>query len=170
MRVIALVDARNGIAKDGKQICFIPDDLKRFRSLTVGHAVIMGRITAESIGKPLPHRRNLVLTHTRAPEGFEAVPSMEEALERLGPDAKDAFVIGGEAIYKLVMDPKGKFYDSVDAVYLTRANEDYGADQFFPELDPDHWGTQAKVLNTDPDHGANGLPKTWTYEVYLKGE
>jgi len=108
----------------------LPEDLRRFRELTTGHAVIMGRRTHELIGRPLPKRRNLVLSRRAGLElpGCEVVASLDEALARVADDPLP-FVIGGAELYAATL-PR------VTHVYLTEVDRDAEGDTFFPPLDP----------------------------------
>ena len=136
MKCIVLVDSKYGIARDGKQIYFLKEDLARFKELTLGHTVIMGRKTNEAIGKALPGRTNLVLTHNMRyqPFGYPEVRPVTVAKmwHQFYPSRikikrffDDCFVIGGASIYSLF----SKLYDTI---YFTKINRDLGADQFFP--------------------------------------
>jgi dihydrofolate reductase len=111
----------------------LPDDLKRFRRLTTGHSVIMGRKNYESIGKPLPQRRNIVVSRRpdyQAP-GCVVVQSLEEALTA-AKDESEVFIIGGAEIYRQMMP-------TADRLYLTLVHADVDGDTFFPEFDVDLW-------------------------------
>lgn len=129
--------AHDGVIGKGNEMpWYLPDDFKHFRNITTGHAVIMGRNTADSIltrnGQPLPNRKNIVLTRdkTYAPDGFTIVHSLDEAIKAAGDDA---MVIGGAQIYRLAL-PR------LDRIYLTRVDADVeGGDAFFPELPTDEW-------------------------------
>src|SRR5690606_17734742 len=100
----------------------IPEDMRRFRELTKGHTVVMGRLTYESIGRPLPDRRNIVISRNPefAPSGVLVLPSIEKALEAGG---EIVFVIGGERIYEESMK-------WVECIYLTRVNLEVDGDAF----------------------------------------
>jgi len=131
--IIAAV-ARNGVIGGGNRMLWhLPEDLRRFRRLTLGHAVIMGRKTFESIGKPLPERHNIVITRSRewARSGCKAVPSMEAAVAALEA-AQDAFVIGGAEIYALALALAGR-------IYLTEIERDFAGDTVFPDFDRAKW-------------------------------
>jgi dihydrofolate reductase len=111
----------------------LPEDLKRFRRLTTGHAVIMGRKNYESIGKPLPDRRNIVVTHDpgyQAP-GCVVVDSLPAALAAAGDDA-EIFVIGGAEIYRQLLT-------TADRLYLTLVHADVRGDTYFPEFGAEAW-------------------------------
>ena len=141
MLLIAMVDWDWGIGRNGNQPIFIPQDLARFKSLTSGGTVIMGRKTLEALpsGRPLAGRRNIVLTRDRAykVEGAEVVHSVEEVLE-IAPD--DAFVIGGEETYHLLLP-------FCDKAYITKVSGLFFADRFCPNLDED---SEWQVTNRGP--------------------
>ena len=126
LALIAAV-ARNGaIGKDNALLVHLPQDLPRLKHLTMGCPVIMGRKTWQSIGRPLPGRRNIVVTRNpqwRA-EGAEAVPSLSAALD-LVPDAPRVFALGGAQIYAQALP-------LADELHLTEIDADFDADTFFP--------------------------------------
>jgi dihydrofolate reductase len=131
--IIAAV-ARNGvIGRRNRMPWHLPEDLKRFRQLTLGHAVIMGRRTFESIGKPLAGRNNIVIT--RSPDwtasGCHAAHSIEAALAA-PREREDAFVIGGAEIYALALPFAFR-------LYMTEIEHDFEGDAFFPEFDRSRW-------------------------------
>ncbi len=129
--LIAAIDRRHVIGKGNALPWRLPADLKRFRELTMGAAVLMGRKTWESIGRPLPGRRNLVLSgrELTLPEGVEWVGSPEAALEAV-KDAPLLFVIGGETLYR-------HFLPMADELFLTHVHTEIeGGDAFFPEIPP----------------------------------
>lgn len=111
MDLIVAVDQNWAIGKDGEQLLYLSQDLKRFKALTLGHAVILGRRTLSTFpgGRPLKGRRNLILSTTPgfAPEGGEVYPSLD-ALLAAAP--ADAFVIGGESVYRALLDRCGTAY------------------------------------------------------------
>ena len=123
MAIIAALDHRRAIGKDGKLPWHIPEDLKRFKRLTTGHAVLMGRRTWESLGRPLPGRRNVVLSSSPVP-GIESYASIEESLRALA-SAERVFVIGGGNVY-------AQLIDRADELYLTLVDRNVEADAFFP--------------------------------------
>lgn len=132
LSILVAADEANGIGKDNQLLWHISDDLKRFKALTSGHKVIMGRKTYESIGRPLPNRTNIVISRQEHLNiaGCTVVPSLEAALALTLPD-EEAFVIGGSEIYKQLL-PRCK------RLYLTRVYQQFEADAFFPEID-DSW-------------------------------
>jgi dihydrofolate reductase len=134
MRIlIAATSQNNALGKDNKIIWHLPDDFKRFKELTSGHHIIMGRKTFESFPKPLPNRTHIVITRQKeyAPEGCIVVNSIEEAFE-ICPKNEDVFLIGGAEIYKLGLP----FTDKIELTYI---NETFEADAFFPEIDFSEW-------------------------------
>lgn len=119
-------------------------DLKRFRRITLGKPIIMGRKTHESIGRPLPGRRNIVLTSDRgyAAPGCTVVHDLDSALA--AADGEETMIIGGAALYADCL-PKA------DRLYLTLIHQDFAGDTFFPEFDRDDW---CEVERTDVDDDA----------------
>ena len=131
MNVIVAVDENWAIGKGGDQLIYLPEDLKRFKALTTGHPVILGRKTLATFpgGRPLKGRRNLILSRTmdRAPEGAEVYPDLEGLLARA---PEDAFVIGGASVYRMLLD-------RCDTAYVTKIHASWPADSWFPDLDRD---------------------------------
>jgi dihydrofolate reductase len=131
--LVAALDRGFAIGRDNAMPWHLPDDLKRFKALTRGHAILMGRRTAESLGRALPERRNLVLTRSGvAPfAGMDAVGSLDEALALAG--AGPLMVIGGGEVYALAL-PRAT------ALHLTHVDTRIDdADAFFPAFDRGHW-------------------------------
>lgn len=133
--LIVAMDEKRGIGKAGKLPWRLSSDLKRFRELTMGHHMIVGRKTFESIGKPLPGRQTIVVTRDASfkADGCLVAASVEAALA-LAQDRgeTEVFVIGGAEIYTQTLD-------AADRVYLTQVHAEVAADTFFPELKPDSW-------------------------------
>lgn len=129
--------ARNGaIGKENGLIWHISEDLKRFKALTSGHPVVMGRKTFESLGRPLPKRVNVVITRRtdfRA-EGCLRAGSLEEAVGMFDP-SEEIFIIGGGEIYAQAMP-------LADRLYLTEVEHDYEGDTFFPAWNRNEWVLQ----------------------------
>jgi len=125
--------ARNrGIGLKGALPWHVPEDLKRFKALTTGHAILMGRATYASIGRALPGRRSVVLTSSNASyAGCDTVHSIDEALALVRDDAMP-FIIGGAKLYESALP-------QVTHIFLTQLNRDVEADTFFPELRPGEW-------------------------------
>ena len=124
----------NGVIGDGGQLPWhLPDDLRNFKRLTTGKAVIMGRKTHESIGRPLPERRNIVMTRSEGyiADGCEVVTSADAAIALVG-DVEEAMVIGGGEIYLA-------FLPVADRVYLTRVHAEIEGDTRFPPLEDAAW-------------------------------
>lgn len=128
--IIVAIAQNNAIGKDNDLIWHISDDLKRFKALTSGHTVIMGRNTWNSLPRrPLPKRRNIVLTHdvTFAEEGAEVAHSLQQVLEMVR-DEEEAFIMGGAAVYR-------QFLPFVNHIYVTWVWQDFDADVNFPVID-----------------------------------
>ena len=125
--IIAAVAEDGTIGNAGKIPWHISDDLKRFKRLTMGHPVIMGRKTFESIGKPLPGRRNIILT--RQP-GLDHFPSLHAALKSCGEDT--VFIIGGAEAYRVALPV-------ADTLLLTHVKHPGGGDTKFPKYDRSEW-------------------------------
>lgn len=141
MPVISLVAAmaRNRvIGAGGRMPWHLPEDLKRFKKLTMGAPLIMGRKTHDSIGGPLPGRRNIVVTRRPGAifRGCEVAHSLDEALALAG-DAPEVFVIGGAELYRAAL-PRA------ERLYLTRIDAEYPGDTVFPEFDPADWRETAR--------------------------
>ena len=131
--IVVAISENNAIGKDNQLLWHLPADLKHFKNITSGHTIIMGRKTYDSIGKPLPNRRNIVITRQIGLqlEGIEFVNSLDEAL-KLCIDDKEVFVIGGAEIYRQAIS-------LCDKIELTRVHQEFDADAFFPELDNVTW-------------------------------
>jgi dihydrofolate reductase len=138
LSIISAIGNNNEIGRKNELLWNLPIDMKHFRETTTGHPVIMGKKTFESIGHPLPNRRNIVITLDKLfhAEGIEIVYSIEE-LDKLLKDTmaenEEAFIIGGGQIYKL-------FIDRADKLYITHVNAEFpDADTYFPTIDQDKW-------------------------------
>lgn len=132
--IIAAI-AANGVIGSGNALPWrLPEDLKRFKALTLGHPVIMGRKTFESIGRPLPGRRNIVVSRNPAfaADGCEAAGSLAAALASCTGTTDEAFVIGGAQIYADALP-------LADRLYLTEIRMDYPGDARFPAFDRSLW-------------------------------
>ncbi len=131
--IIVAAATNNVIGRDGELPWRLPEDLKRFKQLTIGKPVIMGRLTYESIGKPLPDRRNIVLSARKGLniDGCEVVDTPDAAI-RLAGDAEEVMVIGGGGVYSQMLP-------MADRIYMTRIDATFDGDTFFPELNDDEW-------------------------------
>ena len=137
--LIVAMDRRRGIGLDGQLPWRLKDDLRHFKQITMGHTLIQGRVTWESIGRPLPGRRMVVLTRQRdyeVPEGVTVCRSLPDALafaRSAGDD--EAFVGGGEDVFAEALP-------LADRIYLTRVDAAVKADTFFPPFDETEWTVQ----------------------------
>ncbi|MEH6535303.1 MAG: dihydrofolate reductase [Psychroserpens sp.] len=149
LTIIVAAGENNAIGKDNDLIWHLSDDLKRFKSLTNAHHIIMGRKTFESFPKPLPNRTHIVITRQdnyNAPDGVIVVNTMEDALDAARSD-KQPFIIGGGEIYKQSMSLANK-------IEITRVHQSFeNADTFFPEIDTSIWKeTHSKFHKNDDKH------------------
>lgn len=146
--IIVAIAENNGIGKNNQLLWHLPGDLKHFKTTTSGHTVIMGRKTFDSVGKPLPNRRNIVITRAADLEipGAEVVNTLEAAIALCDPD-EEVFIVGGAQIYKMAMD-------ITDKIYLTVVKSHFDADTFFPAIDPDIWKEESSN-SYEPDEKNN---------------
>jgi dihydrofolate reductase len=148
MTALALIAAvaRNGVIGDGNALPWrLPADLQRFRALTTGHSVIMGRKTWESIGRPLPGRQNIVVTRQQdyAADGVRVVSSLDEAL-RAATWPAPVFCIGGGELYALAL-PRAT------TLHCTRIDRDFAGATHFPEFDASSWRETARDEHLAPE-------------------
>ncbi|MCX6306010.1 MAG: dihydrofolate reductase [Bacteroidetes bacterium] len=137
--IIVAIAENMAIGKNNDLLWHIPADMKRFKSITSGHPVIMGKRTWESLPRrPLPNRRNIVITDIPGEqvEGCEMAYSIEEAIARCSPDEEN-FIIGGASVYR-------QFLPHADRLYLTLVRNSFDADVFFPEIDFSQWKLVSK--------------------------
>ncbi|HLL61077.1 MAG TPA: dihydrofolate reductase [Candidatus Nitrosocosmicus sp.] len=135
--LIAAVAPHNIIGSKNDLPWYLPEDLKRFKQITSGHTVLMGRKTYESIfnrlGKPLPNRKNIVITNNsnyEVPEEVEVYSDIEQALENHASD--ELFIIGGETIFRQTISKAHK-------LYITEVHKEYPGDVYFPEIKSTEW-------------------------------
>ena len=135
LSIIVAKGKNNIIGKENKLVWSLPADMKRFRELTTGHVIIMGRKTFESLGKILPNRKHVVFTQNPDfkvdDENVQIVHSMLEIQEYI-QDENENFVIGGAMIYNLLMP-------HVTKMYVTEIDKEFEGDSFFPRINPDIW-------------------------------
>lgn len=139
--LIAALDRSSAIGKGNALPWHLPDDLRRFKALTLGKTILMGRKTAESLGRALPKRLNLVLTRSGiAPfEGMQAVASLDEALRIAAVDGDELCVIGGGEVYALALPLATRMH----LTHVDTGVED--ADAFFPSFDASEWQPAARI-------------------------
>jgi dihydrofolate reductase len=149
LELIAAI-AKNGVIGRGGQLAWdLPDDLKHFKSLTLGHPIIMGRRTFDSIGRPLPGRRNIVISETMkaAPDGVELVHSLDDATQLAAQTEGPAFIIGGAVLYAAALA-------RVQALHLTELDDAVEGDAFFPAFDKSNWCLVEEILHPKDDRHA----------------
>jgi len=157
IRLVVAASENGVIGKDNTLIWRLPADLKWFKESTTGFPIIMGRKTFESVGRPLPNRRNIVITRdtSYSREGIEVVNSTDEALAICAQEERVS-VIGGGEIYRV-------FMNMADELYLTRVHQDFEGDTYFPDPGAE-WELVSEVKN-DPDE-KNKFP--FSFMVYRK--
>lgn len=156
--MIAAVAENSALGKNNELVWHLPNDFKRFKSLTTGHHIIMGRKTFESFPRPLPNRTHVVITRQKdyQPEGCIVVDSIEKAIE-VCPENDTSFIIGGGEIYNLGLP----FADKLE---ITRVHHSFEADAFFPEINPDDWTEiQSEFNPKDDKHQFD-----YTYQTFVK--
>lgn len=133
LEIVVAIDEKGGIGKDNQLLWHLPADLKHFKNITSGYPIIMGRKTYDSIGKPLPNRRNIIISRQKdlKIEGTEVVNSLQAALELVTQEEK-AFIIGGAQIFSDAMHLG-------NILHLTKVHHTFEADTFFPEIKPAEW-------------------------------
>ncbi len=156
--LIAAAAENNVLGKDNQLIWHISEDLKRFKKLTQGHAIIMGRKTFESMPKALPNRTNIIITRNRKYQAKNALiaHSKEEALS-FTKDDPTPFIIGGGEIYSL-------FLPIADVIELTRIHRSFDGDAFFPKIKNSEW----KLISDEKHQYDDGLSFTYSYLTYKK--
>jgi dihydrofolate reductase len=158
--IIVAIANQFAIGRNNELLCHIPGDLKRFKRITTGHTVIMGKRTWESLPKrPLPDRRNIVITDIPGEqfEGALMAYSIEDAVSKTNAEEEN-FIIGGGMIYR-------QFLPLADRLYLTRVHKDFEADTFFPEID----FTRYELISSE--HHPEFLEEAgfeFTYEIWQK--
>jgi dihydrofolate reductase len=147
--IVVAIAQNNAIGKDNKLLWHLPRDLKHFKEITTGGTIIMGRKTYDSVGRPLPNRRNIVITRQQIDiPGCEVVNSMDAGLD-LCRDETEVFIVGGAEIYKQAMP-------LTDKIFLTIVHQDFEGDTYFPDINWDIWKETARQ-DHEPDE-KNPLP------------
>lgn len=144
--IIVAIAQNNAIGKDNQLLWHIPADLKRFKKLTTGHTIVMGKRTFESLPtRPLPNRRSVVITDIPGEEieGCTMAYSIEDAILKMD-DAEENFIIGGGSIYR-------QFLPLAQQLYLTIVQKDFEADTFFDEIDYSNWETIEREDHTEEE-------------------
>lgn len=158
--MIVAIANNNVIGKDNKLIWRLPEDLKRFKTITSGKTIIMGRKTFESLGRVLPNRVHIVLTKNKDYHYEHEQVKIVNDIEELKPyieSQEEYFVIGGEAIYKMLMPLAKK-------MYITKLYEDFDGDTFFPQIDENVW----KVVKQEKGIKNEDNPYDYEYIDYIK--
>ncbi|MCC6384646.1 MAG: dihydrofolate reductase [Bacteroidia bacterium] len=155
--IIVAADQNNGIGKENQLPWHLPADLKRFKNITMGHPILMGRKTFESIGKPLYGRINIVITRNKnfLTEGVIVFNSIETALKQFSNE--EVFITGGEEIFRQSMQ-------LADKIYLTRVFATFDTDTFFPEIDETQW----EIIKTEQHESDEKNPYRYAFIDYQR--
>jgi len=160
LSIIVAIAKNNVIGKDNKLIWHLPEDLKRFKKLTTGHTIIMGRKTFESLGRVLPNRKHVVLSNNTKriteDENVEVINDIS-SLEEYMNSEEEHFVIGGAAIYELLMPYTSK-------MYITKINEEFEGDVYFPQIDENEWNIVEKEKGVTNEKN----PFDYEYVTYVR--
>jgi dihydrofolate reductase len=157
--IIVAIAENYAIGKNNQLLWHISEDLKRFKRITSGKKIIMGRNTLLSLPKwPLPNRTSIVITDKpdEVFEGCEMVFSIDEAVEKCAAE-EECFIIGGASIYK-------QFMPLADRLYITRVDKPFDADTFFPEIKPDEW----KLIEKSESYPMPDGSFSYVFETYEK--
>ncbi|WP_445452946.1 dihydrofolate reductase [Flavobacterium sp. 25HG05S-40] len=143
--LIAAVAENNALGKDNQLLWHLPDDFKRFKTITSGHYIIMGRKTFESFPKPLPNRTHVIISRQQnyQPEGCIVVDSLQKALA-VCPKEEETFIIGGGEIYR-------QSIEIADKLDITKVHHTFEADTYFPEIDENQWQLMASEFHLKDD-------------------
>ena len=160
LSIIVAVAKNNVIGKDNKLIWHLPEDLKRFKRLTTGHNIIMGRKTFESLGRVLPNRKHIVLCNDAElninDEKVKIIDDVNKLEEYINSDEEN-FVIGGASIYKLLL-PK------TEKLYITKINQEFEGDVYFPEIKDEEW----KIIEREKGLKDDENPYDYEYVTYVR--
>lgn len=157
--LVAAASENDALGNNNELIWHLPDDFRRFKQITSGHSIIMGRKTFESFPSPLPNRTHIVITRQKDyhPEGCIVVHSLEDAFKEV-PEGEDSYVIGGGEIFEMSMA-------DADKIELTRIHANFdNADAFFPKIDDSKWnliGAEEHPIDDRHNYG-------FTYLTYVR--
>ncbi|MBN2349548.1 MAG: dihydrofolate reductase [Bacteroidales bacterium] len=147
--IIVAIAKNYAIGKDNQLLWHLPEDLKRFKKITTGKTLVMGKKTFESLPvRPLPNRKNIVISDNKDDnfEGCIMAHSIEDAISKMD-DTHENFIIGGGSIYR-------QFLDLAQKLYITLIDKDFEADTYFPEINVNHWQETERIDNP-PDKSNN---------------
>lgn len=155
--LLVAMDQNRTIGKDNDLPWYLPADLKYFKKVTMGHPIVMGRKTYESIGKPLPGRENIIITrdHAYVVAGAKVVHTIQDAIDLAGNE--EVFVIGGAEIFKQILA------DS-DRLYITEIEHEFDGDTYFPEINKNEWMVVSKEKGIKDEKN----PYDYNFVVYEK--
>nr|WP_295973976.1 dihydrofolate reductase [uncultured Bacillus sp.] len=154
---IVAMDKNRVIGKDNQLPWHLPADLKFFKKTTMGHPIVMGRKTYESIGKPLPGRENVIVTRNEqySPEGCTVIHSVEKLKDLAAARGEEIFVIGGAELFKTVLP-------DADRLYITLIEQEFEGDTFFPEYTESNWKLVSSIKGVKDERN----PYIYYFNVY----
>ena len=160
LSIIVAIANKNVIGKDNKLIWHLPEDLKHFKEITSGHKIIMGRKTFESLGRILPNRKHIILCNDMEMDiendDVEILDDISK-LDKYINSEEECFVIGGATIYRLLMPYSNK-------MYITKINNDFDGDVYFPEIKEDEWKITSKKQGLKNEEN----PYDYEYLTYIR--
>ena len=160
LSLIVAIGKNNVIGKGNKLIWHLPNDLKRFKKITKGKTIIMGRKTFESLGRILPDRRHVIISKSNEidfkDERIEIITNIED-IDKYVKDKNENFVIGGASIYKLLLN-------KVNKMYITKINEEFDGDAYFPEFDETEWN----IIEIEKGVCDENNPYDYEYITYVR--
>ena len=160
LSIIVAKASNNVIGKNNSLIWHLPEDLKRFKALTTGHTIIMGRKTFESLGRILPNRKHVILCNDMKMDiNDDRVEVLEDIsmLDKYINSEEENFIIGGATIYRLLMPYANK-------MYITEINQEFDGDVSFPEINKDEW----KVIDIEKGLKDENNPYDYNYVTYVR--
>jgi len=160
LTIIVAVAENNVIGKDNQLIWHLPEDLKRFKALTTGKTIIMGRKTFESLGRILPNRKHIILTKNkeyRVENAMVEIVTDIADIKRYIETEEENFVIGGASVYKILMPYAKK-------MYITKIEEEFEADTYFPKIDEKEWEITEKEKGITDEKN----PYLYEYIIYVR--
>lgn len=159
LSLIVAVSRNNVIGKDNKLIWHLPDDLRHFKELTTGKTIIMGRKTFDSLGRVLPNRKHIVITRSGIDVEDENVEVIKDVadVQKFVDDDNENFLIGGATMYTLLIN-------KVDKMYITRINQDFVGDAYFPKFSEDEW----EVVERQKGEQNEKNPYDYEYITYVR--
>lgn len=161
MNIIVAVSENGVIGYKGKMPWYLPKDLQYFKKVTLHHTVIMGRNTFEAIGKPLPQRKNIILSHTLEPQNEIFIARNWQEVIQLTQNDKNVFIIGGQQVFEQALEKK-----MVHTIYRTLIHHSFEGDTFFPDINTNQWNLISQEFSPKDEKN----PYDLTFEIWKSYE